>query len=162
MQAHMEEYMRDTNDHALEPFLKRNDRAALAAYIKKVQGEADARRSNKRKRRQKPAPKAGAKGAQLLRLNPPTSASAGKPVTITIGHTIPADLKEQKIHVTLKAGDGKRIERKVTSASGKGTVEVSFDLPATVAGSSINFAVFIGEEYASKLQHLRSKPIALK
>jgi hypothetical protein len=31
-----------------------------------------------------------------------------------------------------------------------------------VAGSSINFAVFIGEEYTSNLQHLRSNPIALK
>ena len=98
MQAHMEEYMRDTNDHALEPFLNRNDRAALAAYIQKVQGDADARRANKRKRKRKPAPKAGAKGAGLLRLNPPSSASAGKPVTITIAHTIPANLKEQGIH----------------------------------------------------------------
>lgn len=60
MQGRMQEYMENSKDHALEPFLKRKDRAALAAYMTKVQGESDARRANRRNKkgnRKKAAPK---------------------------------------------------------------------------------------------------------
>lgn len=50
MQARLREYMENTNDHALEPFQKRHDPAALAAYMTKVQDEANERRAKKRKR----------------------------------------------------------------------------------------------------------------
>lgn len=62
MRERLLQNLKGTNDHALAPFLKRNDRAALAAYMTKVQDEATERRAKrrqkKRKNNQKAKPKA--------------------------------------------------------------------------------------------------------
>ncbi len=49
----MEKYMRDSSDHALEPFLKRADPKAGHAYTAAKQTEANERRAKKRKRNNK-------------------------------------------------------------------------------------------------------------
>ena len=49
MQAHLREFMENTNAHALTPFLKRKEPAALAAYMKKVQDESAERRAKRRR-----------------------------------------------------------------------------------------------------------------
>ena len=66
------------------------------------------------------------------------------------------------VHVTLKDGSGKRIERKVLKASGTGEIQVQFDVPKDLQGNQASFAAFIGAEFVKNLQHLSSKPIDLK
>ena len=86
----------------------------------------------------------------------------GGKVVVRIPHDIPADLGEQKVHVTLKDGNGKRIERQVVSASRIGTLELTFAIPTTVSGGKVSFAAFLGEEYTRNLQHLASGLIPVK
>jgi hypothetical protein len=45
--------MEESNDHALAPFLKRDDPAVQAVYMKKVQDESVQRRATRRKGRNK-------------------------------------------------------------------------------------------------------------
>ncbi|NNC90572.1 MAG: sulfatase-like hydrolase/transferase [Akkermansiaceae bacterium] len=164
LQSRLEQVMAKTGDHALDAFRRRDDPAALQAYIKKVQAESDARRGAKRKNRkgnQKPR-KAGRKSAALIEMEAPSAAAAGQGVTVKIPHKVPAALGAQKIHVTLKDANGNRLERKVLSASGNGSLEVRFDVPATVPGNAVTFSAFIGEEFASNLQHLTSGKIEVR
>lgn len=73
------------------------------------------------------------------------------------------DLEEQSIHVTLKAGpEAKRVDRKVLQATGQGEIEVAFDIPSTLAGSVVQFAAFIGKDYATNLQHLQTSPVKVQ
>ncbi|SVD45575.1 uncharacterized protein METZ01_LOCUS398429, partial [marine metagenome] len=85
-----------------------------------------------------------------------------QPVKLTLAYKIPKRLGEQLLHVTLKDGSGKRIERKVLKASGAGEIEVQFDVPKDLQGNQASFAAFIGAEFAKNLQHLSSKPIGIK
>ena len=68
---------------------------------------------------------------------------------------------KQSLHVTLK-GEQKRLERKVVMISGKGTASVDFEIPNNVSGKRISFAAFVGKDYQSNLQHLTTKPVAVK
>ncbi|MDF1657287.1 MAG: sulfatase [Verrucomicrobiales bacterium] len=49
LRARAEKFMRESGDHALEPFLNREDPEAVAAYITRVTEEAQARRAERRK-----------------------------------------------------------------------------------------------------------------
>ena len=53
LQARLRRFMEESNDHALAPFLKRDDPAVLAVYMKKVQDESVQRRATRRKGRNK-------------------------------------------------------------------------------------------------------------
>ena len=53
LQARLRRFMEESNDHALAPFLNRDDPAALAVYMKKVQDESVQRRATRRKGRNK-------------------------------------------------------------------------------------------------------------
>ncbi|MED5419476.1 MAG: sulfatase/phosphatase domain-containing protein, partial [Verrucomicrobiota bacterium] len=53
LQARLRRFMEESNDHALAPFLKRDDPAALAVYMKNVQDESVQRRATRRKGRNK-------------------------------------------------------------------------------------------------------------
>jgi hypothetical protein len=99
----------------------------------------------------------------LIRLRPPGEISRGATITVVVPHTIPEELGEQSIHVTFKGANGKqRIARQVLSASGKGSLRVTFEVPGDLPEGSVSFAAFIGEDYESCLQHLSSKPVAVK
>ena len=54
MEAHrqlLEQYMEETNDHALEAFQNRDDPAILEAYIARVTAESDARKGERRRKK---------------------------------------------------------------------------------------------------------------
>ena len=155
--AKMEAIMEKSGDHALDAFRHRGDAKAIKAYVDQKQAESDARRANKRKGNN--APK---RNAKYLELNAPANIVSGETLTVSIPHKIPANLGEQMIHVTLKDGTGKRIERKVVTAQGKGTLEVPFDLPATYSGQAVQFAVFIGEDFQKSMQHLTTDNVKVK
>ena len=53
LQARLRRFMEESNDHALAPFLKRNNPTALAVYMKKVQDESVQRRAARRKGKNK-------------------------------------------------------------------------------------------------------------
>jgi len=145
----LEQVMVATNDHALEPFRSRDDPAALAAYMTKVQEEATARRQSRK------SDKGPAKRKGLIKLNVPETYSAGGELTVKIRHNLPADLSQQKVHVTIKEGkNGRRLDRKVETVQGKGTLEVTFTVPEQVQDDVLSFAAFVGEEFTESYQHV--------
>ena len=99
----------------------------------------------------------------MIALTLPESVATGQPLIVILQHTLPEDLGEQLVHVTLKAGsEAQRVERKVIAVSGTGVVEVTFDIPATVLDNTISFAAFVGEDYQASLQHLQTEPMTVK
>lgn len=156
----LEAWMIETGDHALAAFQNRDDAEFVSAYVTRKQTEADARRKQKAQSRRNPRRRNAAQGRKYFRLMTPEQFTPGEPFTVTIEYTIPNDLGEQLLHVTLKEGtQEKRIERKVVKARGKGETQVTFDIPRELTAKSIRAATFIGKDYPSSLQHVVTKPI---
>jgi len=159
----LEAWMVETGDHMLDVFRKRDDPVAREAYVQQKEREADERRAQKRKAKRRPSKARSNKRTDLIALELPQSIASGMPVTVKVRHKLEADLGEQLVHVTLKAGpEAKRVDRKVVKVSGEGLIEVTFDVPATVPGNVIQFAAFIGEDYPSHKQHLHTAPIPVR
>ena len=84
-------------------------------------------------------------------------------MTVKVHHDLEAELGPQLVHVTLKAGrQAKRVDRKVVEVSGSGVVEVTFELPADVPDDVVQIAAFIGQDYASSMQHIQTDPMPVK
>ncbi|MBT6398852.1 MAG: heparan N-sulfatase, partial [Verrucomicrobia bacterium] len=116
-----------------------------------------ARRAARRKNKQ-PQNKSNQKTISLVA---PKTATPGKEITLIISHTIPKKLGAQKVHITLKHGTkAKRLERKVITATGKGTKKITFTLPAKITDHQISFSAFVGPDYPNNLDHVTSKPIS--
>jgi hypothetical protein len=166
----LEQWLVRTDDPMLDVFRKRGDAAVREAFVAAQEKEAESRRVGGRG---KAKPKAAAKTAAskavskrnadwIALVRPPTIAP-GKPVTVKIEHRLPAELGGQVLTVTLKGGpEGRRLDRKTVQASGQGTAEVTFDVPAAVPGNVVSFAVFVGEDFQTSPQHLQSDPIAVQ
>lgn len=164
----LEDWMVRTGDPMLEVFRRCGDGAFRAAYIERVEKEAAERNSGKArgkgrakgKAKQAQAAPLAKKRADLIALEVPESAKAGQAVTVKVRHHLPANLGEQLIHVTLKAGpNDQRVDRKIVKATGEGVLEVSFNVPKDVPGNTLRFAAFIGEDYGKSLQHLQSAAV---
>ena len=146
-----------TGDPLLPVLRNRENQAFKDTYIEKVQKESDDRRASNRK----PKPNIQ-KRDDLIEMRLPKSASAGNSVTVQIAYTVPKQLGTQKIHVTIKDGAGKRIDRKIVEVKGNGTARIEFSVPQKVAKDSVQFAAFIGEDYQVNLQHLNSNKVKVK
>ena len=158
----LEEWMVNTGDHILDVFRHRDDPEVREAYVQKKEQEAEQRRAAKRNAHKKSNVRKG-KRQNLITLETPEFAVAGKPVTVKLNHKLNDELGEQLVHVTLKAGPkAKRVDRKVVKISGTGAIEVVFDVPEDVPGDVVSFAAFIGQDYDSNLQHLQTKPIPVR
>jgi len=151
LRAKLDAWMVRSKDPMLEAFRKRENAGFVEAYVQKLEKESAARRGNKPKRK-----------TGLIKWTLPKNITPGQPVKLTLAHKIPKRLKEQLLHVTLKNGSGKRIERKVLKASGTGEIEVQFDVPKDLQGNKVSFAAFIGADFSKNLQLLNSKSIDLK
>ena len=151
LRAKLDAWMVRSKDPMLEAFRKRENAGFVEAYVQNLEKESSARRGNKPKRK-----------TGLIKWTLPKNITPGQPVKLTLAHKIPKRLKEQLLHVTLKDGSGKRIERKVLKASGTGEIEVQFDVPKDLQGNKVSFAAFIGAEFSKNLQLLNSKSIDLK
>ena len=151
LRAKLDAWMAHSKDPMLEAFRKRENAGFVEAYVQNLEKESSARRGNKPKRK-----------TGLIKWTLPKNITSGQPVKLTLAHKIPKRLKEQLLHVTLKDGSGKRIERKVLKASGTGEIEVQFDVPKDLQGNKVSFAAFIGAEFSKNLQLLNSKSIDLK
>jgi N-sulfoglucosamine sulfohydrolase len=158
----LEDWMVRTGDHALEAFRNRDNDEAIEAYAKRVQDEADTRKKDPEMRR---GGHAGGQGGQqgLVSLRPPKSFARDAAIVVTVPYRLPADLGEQLVHVTLKDGAGKaRLDRQVLKAKGAGELTVTFQLPANYRGDAVSFAVFVGKDYPSCLQHVNGTPVPLR
>ncbi len=159
----LETWMVATGDHMLPVFRKRDDPAVGEAYV--LQKEAEA--AQRRKKRSRPA-RQGTNSAARRRtglISPqwPAFVTAGEPITVSIRHRVGAALGEQPVHVTLKVGtDARRVERKVVKVAGEGSTDVTFDVPAAVPDNVVQFAAFIGKDYAGSLQHVQSGPVPVR
>ena len=151
----MLQYMTDSGDHMLEVFRNRTDPDARNAYVEKVQAEADARRQ----RRKRSAPQKNKRYRNLFQLVLPEQAQSGEAFVVKVLHKLPADLGEQKFHVTLKDGSGRRLHRIVETAQGRGTKNVSFEIPPDLTSDSVIVSAFVGEEYSSNLLHRTAGPV---
>jgi len=159
----LETWMVETGDHMLDVFRNRDDPAAREAYVLEKEREAEERRKQKRKPKRQGSGARSKKRSDLIAVEMPDSVAAGKPLVVKVRHKVEADLGEQLVHVTLKAGpDAKRVDRKVVKVSGEGIVEVTFDVPETVPGKVVAVAAFIGEDYAGNMQHLQTDPVPVR
>jgi hypothetical protein len=164
LRTKLEQWMVQTKDGMLSVFQHRDDAAAREAYVAAQEKEADERRAGgKGKAKKAAAGKAAAaaprKRNDLITFALPESISAGKPITLKIEHDLPANLGEQILTVTIKGGPaGKRLDRKTIKASGRGTAEVTFDVPADLPDGVVSFAAFVGADFPTSLQHIQSKP----
>jgi len=166
----LEQWMDRTGDPMLDVFRHRSDAAVREAYVAAQEKEAEARQAGGRgKAKKKAAPKAAAskatrkQRADWIAFALPPTVAAGQPVTVKIEHRLPAELGQQVLTVTLKGGpEGRRLDRKTVQASGQGTADVTFDVPATVLGNTVSFAAFVGEDFPTSPQHLQSGPIAVR
>ena len=147
MQNRLLEWMKETDDHALEAFEGRSDPGVLKAYIDRVQAEANERRAKKRKASGTP---------KQLKLIQVRSTREGNQLKVSIPHKLPADLGEQKVHVTLKANK-KRVERQILPIKKNGKSEVTFTIPDDHATAALSVAAFVGEEYGKHLQIVQHK-----
>ncbi|MBL7223635.1 MAG: sulfatase [Candidatus Brocadiae bacterium] len=155
--AILEAWMVKTADPCLEVFRKRHDVAFREAYMKAQQDASDERR--KKGRSQK---RGGRKQAGLIRLVPPQAVARGKTVTVTIHHKLAAQHGEQQLHVTAKCPDNRRIERKVVTVKGAGSVDVPFEIPDDKTITEVLFAAFVGKDFPSCLQHVVTKPVPVR
>ena len=159
----LEAWMVETGDHMLDVFRNRDDPAAREAYVEEKEREADARRKEKRRPNRQRSSARSKRRSDLIAVELPDSVAAGKPLVVKVRHTVEANLGEQLVHVTLKAGpETRRVERKVVKVSGEGVVEVTFDVPDPVPEGVICVAAFIGEDYASHMQHLQTDPVPVR
>ncbi len=165
LRGELQQWMVSTHDGMLGVFQQREDAAAREAYVLDQEHEAAARRASKNtkaKKNSQPAKGAATnavkrKQANLISLMLPESIQAGAPLTLKIEHDFPSRLGEQTLTVTLKGGaDGKRIDRKTVTASGKGIAEVTFAVPAIMKDQQVSFAAFVGADYSTSLQHIQS------
>jgi N-sulfoglucosamine sulfohydrolase len=174
----LEAWMVKTRDPLLDIFRNRQDSAARELFMKAVREQA-ANRSPSGKSRAKAKAKSQGESANdtkrpgkggaippkkgdFLTLELPQSVSAASPIIVRIQHTLSDELGTQKLHVTLKQADGKRIERKVMEIRGKAIAEVRFDVPKDVQGKGVFVAAFVGEDIQSALQHLNSNAIPIQ
>ncbi|MCA9121837.1 MAG: sulfatase [Planctomycetaceae bacterium] len=163
LQSTLETWMVDTKDHVLEAFRHRTDANAREAYVLAKEKEAVERRKQGRAGNRGSTKRQADKPVKLIELLLPKKIRAGERVTVRVAHMLSTDLEEQSIHVTLKAGpEAKRVDRKVLQATGQGEIEVAFDIPSTLAGSVVQFAAFIGKDYATNLQHLQTSPVKVQ
>ncbi|MHB8897311.1 MAG: sulfatase family protein [Thermoguttaceae bacterium] len=165
----LEQWMVRTSDPMLQVFRDRNDPAARGAYVAAQEKEAEVRMSGGKGKAKKAVAKAGrakgtfAKRTGLIAFTLPQTVAAGKPVTVRIEHTLPADLGEQVLTVTLNGGpDRRRLDRKTVKASGNGVAEVTFDVPADVPGGVVSFAAFVGDDFQTSPQYLQTDPITTR
>ncbi len=162
--AAMKKFMQESNDHILEAFVQRNDPAARSDYVDQVQAQADERRKNKRKKNQLKNSRKNKKQKQdskLFQLTVPKQIQRGANLKVIIDHQLPTALGEQKFHVTLKSGDGSRIERIVKTAKGSGKLELSLNVPTSQTAQTVSIAIFVGEDYSTNLLHRNSGAIAI-
>ncbi len=97
-----------------------------------------------------------------IRLRLPDAVKAGQTCDVVVPHKLPQELGEQMLQVTLKDGNGRRIERKAVTVSRSGKATVSFDIPADIATDTVQFAAFIGKEFQQNLQHVQSEPVKVQ
>ena len=116
-------------------------------------------KSAKTKKKDKANKKSTAKKLKLIKIDLPTSVSKNAEATVAIEYKLPKRMGDQKLHVTLKGADGKRVERKVVTINGDGTAKIAFDVPDV---SSVRFSAFVGEAYGSNIQHVTTDPVATR
>ncbi|TWT92588.1 sulfatase family protein [Neorhodopirellula pilleata] len=150
----MQQFMEQSGDPILPVFLNRDDDDARSEYVDQVQAQSDARRSN----RKNPKPRQNQK---LFSMSTPTLSQTGDTVSVEIHHDLPRSLSGQTFHVTLKDASGKRIERVLRTASGAGTIEVSFTIDSSVKTDSVSVSAFVGEEFSNNLLHRTEGPVKL-
>ncbi len=159
----LEAWMVKTGDDLLEVFRDRDDPEVREAYVQQKEQEAAQRRQGKRKTGRQAPKNRPRQQLNLIALELPKSVAAGQTLVVKLRHTLPVDLGEQLVHVTLKAGPGgQRVARKIVKVSGDGVEEVTFEIPAIVPDNTISFAAFVGKAYGSHLQHLNTKRMTVQ
>ena len=155
----LEAWMVRTNDPILEVFQKRDDPAVREAFMTKSREESEARRGSKKGK--SAATKGPAPCVEYLTLKLPKGTTLGGSLLASLTYSVPEDMGTQKLQVTLKGGDGKRLERQILEVKGSAAAEVTFKVPDSIDGKSVVVAAYIGENIGSALQHINSKPIPL-
>jgi N-sulfoglucosamine sulfohydrolase len=155
----LEASMVASGDHILSVFRRRHDAKGREDYVITKEKEAMARRANRRGRGNRN--RQGGNQPRLISFQVPKNVSKGAPLVVKIRHQLTADQGEQLLHVTLKDAAGKRVERQIITISTKGVATVTFKVPATLSGNTVQLAAFIGKDFNSNLQHITTNKLPL-
>jgi N-sulfoglucosamine sulfohydrolase len=162
----LEDWMARTGDPLLEVFRKREDAAFRESYISNLEKQQVSKKERKAGKAEMKKATAGTspkkRPAALIILGLPESVTRGQKATVKVEHNLPEALGEKPVQVTLKGGNGTRIERKEIMARGTGLIEVTFDIPAEVKGGKVSFAGLVGKSIKDTLQHVQSEPVPVK
>ncbi|MCX7015239.1 MAG: sulfatase [Candidatus Sumerlaeota bacterium] len=178
----LDESMVKTADPCLEAFRSRANPAALEAYMTGVeQGSKERKQSGvgkpaKTKAGAKGAAKAGGpakaegaakagkkqKGGDLFTWDVPTSAPRSGTAKVVIHYTIPDELGEQTLQVTVKSDGGAKLDRKIVKIQGKGDAEIDLAIPNDPKLAKVTFAAFVGKEFTNNLQYLTSPVVPVQ
>lgn len=150
--------MQRTGDPLAEAFAHRDKPEILTAAKEKLIAEYE-RHGNRVP--VTPSVKPPKRSKNLLSITLPDTIVATEPATIMVHHHFPAELGEQTVTVTMKS-EGERLDRKTLKASGEGTTETTFSVPANVSGKSVSFAAFVGENFAKTPQQIQTSPLPVK
>ncbi len=169
----LEDWMQRTRDPLLAVFRQRHDPAVREAFMQQAQTEADQRRQQGKGKAKKASgprqartatgqPPALPGGEVDLQLQAPAKVTRGGTCTVHLHHRLPESLGPQKLHVTLKAANGRRLERQIFDVQGDATLSVFFPLPADTSDKTVSFAAFLGEEFPKNLKHVQSEPVPVE
>jgi N-sulfoglucosamine sulfohydrolase len=156
----LEAWMVRTGDHMKDVFGNREVAEAREAYVVEKENEASERRKARNKNRRTPQAK---RRKGLIEFEDPQAIKAGQPLVVKVHHRLQADLGEQLLHVTFKAGTkNKRVDRQVVKVQREGVAEVTFKVPESVPDQIVSFAAFVGPDYDRSLQHVQIGPFPVK
>lgn len=155
LRSELEKWMVDSGDFALSALRHRHDRAYLARFMEDQEKISAQRATSNRSG----ATAEVQKRSDLIKVHAPDKVVPGEIATLRVEFALPKSLGSQKLHVTLKGGSpARRIERQVVEIQGEGTRAIEFRIPQPVADGTIQFAAFVGADYARHLQHLSTRP----
>ncbi len=153
----LEQWMVDTKDPLLEAFRCRDEPEFLDRTINEQQRQSDERRKAMRKGQGRTKGK-----TKLLSIFAPNSVKRGGTANLKVNHKLTPKHGKQLLHVTIKDGAGKRIDRKVVPVTGRGSATLTFAIPGEANLARVSFAAFVGKDFPSCLHHITSKPVPVE
>lgn len=162
LRAQLLQHMQQSRDPIAPVFQDRNSKDSMAAYMARVQAEADARRANRRKAARQPKSASNARNSKTLKLIQWQDAELNDSrtqLTVRIAHRLSQEQGRQPVFATLKRGNKQRIERIERAIEGRGVLTITFELPSNVDIEEMQVAAFVGKNYETSWQHINT-PVA--
>ncbi len=154
LRSRLAAWMEQTKDPLRSVFDQRDSSEALAAYMTRVQAQADARRAKSRNKRKRTKPR---QSRGLITFDSVSVRANAQRIDVKIAHALKSSHGQQKLHITLKGAQMRRIERQEILVGKEGIAKVTFSLPRDVDPQSMHLAAFVGDDFQTCLEHIQAQ-----